>query len=138
MSFTSLPRFCLAIAAILVFGGPSCSTNPSKHLANSWKLQKFEPGVDFSMSPEHMKVFKEFEQKAKMEFRSDGTYYFDLVSSVQEGRWELDKKAMMITTTSKDGVVTKSKVKELKADKLVLEQQSEGYTNLLVLVPKTE
>jgi hypothetical protein len=51
--------------------------------------------------------------------------------------WKLDKKTMTITTTSSTGVVTTARVTELTSDKMVIEQQSDGYVNVITLVPKT-
>ncbi|GIV32775.1 MAG: hypothetical protein KatS3mg031_0310 [Chitinophagales bacterium] len=137
MFFTQLGRICSAFVILIFMGGSSCN-DPSRNVVNAWRMAQFKPGIDFSESPEHQRVFREFEQKARLEFNQDGTYRFDLVSSVQEGTWQLDKKNMLLITTSRDGIVTKSKIRELKPDKMVLEQEGEGYTNLLILVPKEE
>ena len=124
-----------AFLLIAVLTAQSCKT-PAKYLVNNWQVQKFQPGEDFSASPEHMKIFHEFEKYARFEFKSDGSYFFDLVGSRQQGTWKFDKKSMTLTTTDENQQVTVSKVKELTPEKLVLEQQSDGYNNTIILVPK--
>ncbi len=135
MTFTIFRKICWSVILLtpLIFNA-SCNTQ-SKYLVNDWKVRKFQPGVDFSASPEHMKVFQEFEKYARFQFNKDGTYSFDLVGEKLKGKWKFDRKTMTLTTTSENNVVTTSKILELTAEKMVLEQESEGYKNRIELVP---
>lgn len=138
MIYTIFKRlgWSVILLSALIFN-QSCNTQ-SKYLAQRWKVQKFQPGVDFSASPEHMKVFQEFEKYARFHFNQDGTYLFDLVGEKQMGKWKFSRKSMTLTTTSENNVVTTSKILELTPEKMVMEQQSDGYNNILTLVPATE
>ena len=113
----------------------SCKT-PEQYVVNSWKVEKFQPGTDFSGSPKHMEVFKDFEQHAKFDINGDGTYSFDFGGNMQKGKWAFDRKKMILTTTDENGVATISKVIELQPGKLVLEQEDKGVRNVITLVPK--
>lgn len=129
-------RICLPFVLLLTITlNQSCSA--PNYMVNDWKVQKFQPGVDFSQSPEHMKVFSDFEKHARLELKKDGTYMFDMVTGKQLGKWKFDKKTMTLTTTSENNEVFTSKVLELTESKLVLEQHSEGYNNIITFVPKT-
>lgn len=121
------------LLSCLIFN-QSCNTQ-SKYIINNWRVEKFQPGVDFSASPEHMQVFRDFEKYARFQFNKDGTYTFDLVGEKQLGKWKLSMKTMTLTTTSENNVTTVAKIQELTPDKIVMEQQSEGYNNVIVLVP---
>lgn len=135
MVYTITKRICLPLLLLLtIILSQSCSA--PNYIVNDWKVQKFQPGVDFSQSPEHMKIFSEFEKNASLELKKDGTYMFDMVMDKQLGKWKFDKKTMTLTTTSENNVVSTSKVLELTEDKLVLEQHSEGYNNIITFVPK--
>lgn len=134
MNYTIIKSRCWSVFLLSsLFFCLGCNTQ-SKYIVNDWKVQKFQPGVDFSASPEHMKVFREFEQYARFQFNKDGTYSFDLVGEQQKGTWKLDKKTMTLTTTSENKLVNTSKIIELTPEKMVLEQESEGYKNIIELV----
>lgn len=138
MTYTIMRKisWSVIILTTLIFS-QSCSTQ-SKYLVNTWKVQTFKPGVDFSASPEHMKVFQEFEKYAKFQFNKDGTYQFDLVGEKQMGKWKFDQKTMTLTTTSENNVISTARILELTPEKMIMEQDSEGYKNVFVLVPATD
>ncbi|HXH20298.1 MAG TPA: lipocalin family protein [Chitinophagales bacterium] len=112
-----------------------CTCNaPKNYLVNEWRVEKLQPGVDFSSSPEHLEVFKNFEKRARLKFNKDGTYNFDLAGTIQKGTWTFNRKKMTLTTTDENGKATVSKIIELKPDRLVLEQEDNGAKNILELV----
>jgi len=138
MSYTVIRNVSLTAIAFLLMAMVYSCRNPGKYLVNSWRVEKLQTGTDFSQSPKHAEVFKEFEEHARFEFHADGTYSFDFAGSVQKGKWKFDKRKMTLTTVDENGKETISKVLELKPDKLVIEQQeATGVKNVLTLAPKT-
>lgn len=115
----------------------SCKT-PQRYIVNHWKVEKFQPGVDFSASPRHMEVFRDFQEHAQFDFNSDGTYFFEFPGNIQKGKWIFDRRKMQLTTTDENGNTTVSKVLELKPGKLTLEQDDKGVKHLITLVPKVK
>ncbi len=136
MIYTISKKLGYALLAMPILAGLFSCKTPEKYIVNSWKIEKFQAGIDFSASPEHMEILKDFEKHAWFEFNNDGTYNFDLAGTIQKGKWVFNKKEMTIITTDENGKTTISKVLELKPERLVIQQDEQGVNHILTLVPK--
>jgi hypothetical protein len=123
------------VALVLWSMLPSCNSS-KKLIVKEWKVTDMEMESDFSSSPKHMEIFKNFKEKAQFVFNKDGTYFFDLVTDKQNGNWTIKKKGKLLVTVSDKGLQTNNTIIQLTDSRLVIKEETNESPMKLILAPK--
>ena len=128
-------RFYLILSLAFTIVFQSCNT-AKKLIVREWKVNDMEMESDFSGSPKHVEIFKNFKEKAQFVFNKDGTYFFDLITEKQNGKWEIKEKGKLLVTVSDKGFQTDNSILELTDSKLVIKDEKGPSPIKLFLIPK--
>ncbi|EAY29300.1 lipocalin family protein [Microscilla marina] len=142
-----LKQYLLALA--LVLGGLSMvqAQSTKKMLTKGWRfsfegmmenMPEIEKQQMSKMSEEQRTKMKAMIEQSYIVFKSGGTAKASMNGKEEEMTWKLSDNDKLLTTTEKNGKVSRLKIIKITKDSLVLQEESDTKGVMLVFKPKVD
>jgi hypothetical protein len=116
----------LLVSAILY----SCGSNKSDTIAKDWKATELTLG--------ETKLAADAVGGVNISFKKDGTFSYNESGASDKGTWSLSEDGTKLTLNYGGGRTLVQNIKELTADKLVIDYEEHGMKRSITMVPDSK